>query len=143
MQHRPMRSACVNLVVLMAAATLAAQTPSFKSRVTHVLLDVVVTDKDDRPVTNLTADDFEIVDHGKAQTIADFEKIVVPPGGRAIESLKAIPGPPPDTFTNVAPAHSGRAFVIWVYAIGDIVGPPFLAHRTTAFLGRVRGRSRV
>jgi VWFA-related protein len=114
----------LSAALLMAlAATLVAQTPTFKSKVTHVLLDLVVTDKDDRPVTDLTADDFEIVDHGKAQTIADFEKISIPLGGRAIESLKAIPGPPPDTFTNAAPLHAGRAFVIWIGAIdlGNIV----------------------
>lgn len=107
-------SAALTVVV---AATLIAQSPTFKSKVTHVLLDVVVTDKDDRPVTDLTADDFEIVEHGNPQTIADFEKISIPLGGRAIESLKAIPGPPPDTFTNAPPSHSGRAIVIWIHQI--------------------------
>jgi VWFA-related protein len=104
-------------ITITAAATVIAQTSQFRSAVTHVLLDVVVTDKDDRPVTDLTADDFEIVDHGKVQTIADFEAIRVPLADRRIENLKAIPSPPPDTFTNAPPPHSGRAFVIWIDAI--------------------------
>lgn len=98
----------------LIAALLAWQTPTFKSRVTHVTLDVVVTDKDDRPVTGLTADDFEIIVQGKTQVIADFERISIPLGGRAIESLKDIPRPPTDTFTNAAPPHTGRAFAIWL-----------------------------
>jgi len=116
-RRRASPAAVASGLALAIAVTLAAQTPTFKSLVTHVLLDVVVTDKDDRPVTDLTADDFEIVDHGKTQTIADFEKVSIPLGARPIESLKAIPGPPPDTFTNAAPPHTGRAFVIWIYAV--------------------------
>jgi VWFA-related protein len=107
-------------MALSLCSSTRAQAPTFKSRVTHVLLDVVVTDKDDRPITGLTAADFEIVDTGKPQTIADFESVNIPLAGRPIESLKAIPGPPPDTFTNAKPPHSGRAIVIWIGVVDEI-----------------------
>lgn len=101
----------------LIAALLVWQTPTFKSRVAHVQLDVVVTDKDDRPVTGLTADDFEIIERGRTQQIADFEYVSIPLGARPIENLKAIPAPPPDTFTNAPPPHSARSFVVWIHIV--------------------------
>jgi VWFA-related protein len=84
-------------------------TPIFRTGVTHVLLDVVVTDKDDRPITDLTADEFTIREGDRVQTISDFEHVSVPLGNRAID-LTATPVPPPDTFSNAPPPRTGRAF---------------------------------
>src|SRR6202030_2356136 len=38
-----------------------------------VVLDVVVTDKAGHPITGLTKDDFEVLEDGKPQVIANFE----------------------------------------------------------------------
>jgi hypothetical protein len=49
------------------------QRPVFRAGVELVTVDVVVTDSDDRPITDLSADDFEILDDkGRRQTIAEF-----------------------------------------------------------------------
>ena len=96
----------------IVSAVVVAQQPQpvFKAGVTHVLLDVVVTDKDDKPITDLTAEDFEIREGGRPQAIADFDRIAVPLGHRSVD-LGTKPGAPPDVASNEAPPHAGRAFV--------------------------------
>lgn len=51
------------------------QTPAFRTRIDSVSVDVVVTDKDGRPVTDLTAEDFEVRESNKPQTIDTFKLI--------------------------------------------------------------------
>jgi len=52
----------------------ATDIPATVLRVTTrlILVDVIVTDKDGRPVTGLTRDDFVLLEEGKPQTIAAF-----------------------------------------------------------------------
>jgi VWFA-related protein len=89
------RVARVSLILLVAiAATLAfprAQEPApaagpgqadapqapptFRSGIDSVVVDVAVTDKQGRPVADLTADDFEIRESGKPQAIQTFKFI--------------------------------------------------------------------
>ena len=49
--------------------TTAGQTPVFTSRVYGVRVDVLVTDRDRRPIRGLTGEDFEIRDNGVTQQI--------------------------------------------------------------------------
>lgn len=103
----------VSLAAFLAGLTAlpAAQSqPAFKTKVTHVQVDVVVTDRDDKPVTDLTAADFEIWERGRRQTIADFELISVPLAGRTID-LDAAPSPASDIASNAAPPRTARALV--------------------------------
>ena len=65
------------------AATSSAQQPVFRAGTDYVRVDVVVTDKNDRPITDLKKEDFEIVEHDRAQTIEDFEFVSVPMTARA------------------------------------------------------------
>jgi len=73
---------CFFLLALLAAIPLLhAQTedtnappPTFKSEVQVVLVDVVVTDKNDRPVNGLSKDLFQVLEQGKPQTISSFEE---------------------------------------------------------------------
>ena len=51
------------------------QVPVFRGGVDSVLVDVVVTDRDGRAVTDLTQADFEIKESGKAQTVDTFRLI--------------------------------------------------------------------
>lgn len=94
----------------LTALPAAQSQPAFKTKVTHVQVDVVVTDRDDKPVTDLTAADFEIWERGRRQTIADFELISVPLAGRTID-LDAAPAPASDIASNAAPPRTARALV--------------------------------
>ncbi len=63
------------LLLVIAAYALGSslqQQPVFRAGVDLVHFSVVVTDKNGVPLTGLTADDFEIVEDGKAQKITQF-----------------------------------------------------------------------
>lgn len=47
---------------------------TFKSKVQVVLVDVVVTDKNNQPIKGLPSDSFEVFEEGKPQTMASFEE---------------------------------------------------------------------
>ena len=71
-----MRKYLVALVLLSAASvTIAAQQPTFPSRVELVTVDVVVFDRQGNPVEGLTRGDFTIREDGQAQTVAAFEAV--------------------------------------------------------------------
>ena len=94
----------------LTALPAAQSQPAFKTKVTHVQVDVVVTDRDDKPVPDLTAADFEIWERGRRQTIADFELISVPLAGRTID-LDVAPAPASDITSNATPPRTARALV--------------------------------
>ena len=72
------RSLLVLCFVGLVYVVLTAQQPIFRSGVQYVAVDVVVTDKNDKPLADLRKEDFEIVEGGKAQKVADFQFISVP-----------------------------------------------------------------
>ena len=102
------------LVFLLAVSTAVAaqQTPVFRSSTQFVAVDVVVTDRHDVPVTDLTKDDFEITENGKAQRISEFSFVSVPLANRAIDV--DAPQPPSDVASNATSARTSRAVVIVV-----------------------------
>lgn len=59
-------------------------TPTFRARVDSVSVDVMVSDRQGRPVTDLTIDDFEIRESSKVQKIDTF---------KFVEILEGTPGP--------------------------------------------------
>jgi VWFA-related protein len=63
--------------VILAAAALALQPPTFRTRVEVVTLDVSVT-RADAPVSGLTADDFVVTDNGIRQRIDSVTVARVP-----------------------------------------------------------------
>jgi VWFA-related protein len=65
------RAAAVAAMTIAASATMSAQ-QTFRAGVDLVHFTVVVTDKAGAPVTGLKAEDFEIVEEGKPQTISYF-----------------------------------------------------------------------
>ena len=93
-------------------AALAAQQPVFRTGVQYVTVDVVVTDKNDKPITDLKKEDFVIVEGGKAQAVADFQFVNVPAVTRTVNLAEAIKAPEPDVATNIAPSPNSRLFVI-------------------------------
>src|SRR5919204_6595173 len=72
---RVMRSAVVVVAVLVSAAPLAQQRQSFTTTTTAILVDVVVRDKHGRPVTDLTASDFQVLEDGIVQTVDSFTRV--------------------------------------------------------------------
>lgn len=55
-------------------------TPTFRAGINFVRVDVIVSGRQGQPVEDLTADDFEVLEDGKPQTIATF-KLVELDGG--------------------------------------------------------------
>lgn len=53
-------------------------TPVFRSSIDAIQVDVVATDKEGRPVTDLKATDFEVFENGKPQEITTFARIEMP-----------------------------------------------------------------
>ena len=62
-----------------SAAAQQGQTPdqqaTFRARIDSVMVDVSVTDKQGKPVTDLTAADFEIKENNKPQTVETFKYV--------------------------------------------------------------------
>ncbi len=97
------------LVVSGAPILIASQTPQevqpkpkaprFSATATAVVLDVVVRDKRGRPVTDLSAADFEIFEDGKPQKVDTFQLVmdqsVRSAGDPSQPSLPADPAPAP------------------------------------------------
>jgi Ca-activated chloride channel family protein len=55
-----------------------SQVPTFKAGVDLVSVSVVVRDRDGRPVTGLSREDFELVDKGRPRSISDFRSEPAP-----------------------------------------------------------------
>lgn len=67
--RRTVITACL---CLAAAFTIRAQQPTFRTTVDLVHFGVSVVDKQGKPVTGLTADDFHVLENGKAQSLKYF-----------------------------------------------------------------------
>ncbi|HME13090.1 MAG TPA: VWA domain-containing protein [Candidatus Acidoferrum sp.] len=86
--------------------------PVIRSNSRLVMLDVVVTDKAGNPVTNLTKDDFRVLEDSEPQQIANFET--------PAEHLNLVPAPAADSASpaakkgTVKPLTSSRAETILV-----------------------------
>src|SRR4026207_2537425 len=72
----PMRRARLAALLIAATALLSArivaQQPTFNAGVDLVQFGVSVTDKQGQPVTGLKADDFQVVENGKKQSLRFF-----------------------------------------------------------------------
>ena len=60
-----------------AAGPPQPQQPTFRARVDSVSVDVIVTDRQGKPVTDLKAEDFEIKEADKVQKIDTFKFIAI------------------------------------------------------------------
>jgi VWFA-related protein len=62
------------LLPAYAPGQATSATPTFKSTTRVVLVDMVVTDRNGKPVHDLKAQDFSVLDGGKAQRIVAFDE---------------------------------------------------------------------
>src|SRR5579871_5069819 len=105
------RIALVSATLGVAAVALYADQVTFRSKVETVRVDVVVTDNEDQPITNLTQADFSISENKHPQTITNYQFVSVPLVRRNIDSSQPQP-PEPDVATNVPPSPKSRVFAI-------------------------------
>ena len=101
----------ISVAAVLAITTLAARQQVFRTAVEYVSVDVVVTDKNDKPVTDLTKDEFVIKENNKAQTIRDFQYVSVPVEHRTVDVAQPQP-PEPDVVTNMPPTPKSRLFAV-------------------------------
>ncbi len=66
------------------------QPPTFRTGINFVRVDVIASDKDGKPVTDLKQTDFEVMEDGKAQAIETFRFISVTGNTETGEAPKAI-----------------------------------------------------
>jgi len=105
-------SLLVTLTSILTMQSSARQTPPpqeegvIRINVNLVQVDAVVTDNNGKPVTDLTANDFEVLQDGKRQTISNFAfvnvkdhsaKFTPSSASRAAKNGPASPPPPPST----------------------------------------------
>src|SRR5688500_3137809 len=71
-----------------------APQPTFRAGVSVVNVDVVVSDRNGQPVTDLTQADFEILENGKRQDIEQFRLVKVDgrarPGAPAPREIRSL-----------------------------------------------------
>jgi VWFA-related protein len=98
--------------ITLARASSAQEPPTFPAGVELVRIEAVVVGADGRPVTGLTAADFEIVEKEGARPIVTFEPIVVQPEAPA--HATAGPLSPPTVSTPIAlDPGKGRTFLVF------------------------------
>jgi len=121
----------VLLVCVCAAELLLAQTtqpPSFRVQVDAIEIDASVTDARGNTVTDLTQDDFEILEDGRPQTITSFSLVDIP-RVRPERPLFAAGAIEPDVQSNTL--GEGR---LYVFALDQVRGEQIL--RTRRFVRR-------
>ena len=82
----------------------SSQQPTFRANVRRVLVDVVVTDTKNEPVTGLPKEQFQIFEDGHPQTLTSFEEHAGLPDIPALQAKL-----PPNTFSNLPLAKAGDA----------------------------------
>jgi VWFA-related protein len=87
------------LVAQTAAPDMKTSAPTLRINSRAVLVDVIVTDRNGKPVTGLKEDAFTVMEQGKPQTISFFEEHA----GAPAAAPKEMPKLPPGVFSNFSP----------------------------------------
>jgi hypothetical protein len=86
-----------------------------------IQVDAVVTDKDGKPVTDLRAEDFEILENGKEQEITNFSYVPLAPASRKSSAASATPADknaPPVPPTRLQPEQVRRTIALVIDDLG-------------------------
>lgn len=114
------------LAVMVGAAAIAvpsagqqADTPTFRSGVQLVEVDVIVTDGEGKPVRDLALEDFEIVEDGRPQLVRTFSSVDLPREADQRQPLGRLTVESDITTNTMA---EGRTYVLLLDAgpVGDI-----------------------
>jgi len=96
----------------------ASDTPTFRTTVRRVIVDVVVRDSNNKPVHGLTARDFVVAEDGHPQSVLSFEaynldtpSIALPPNA---------PHQPPNHFVNIPPIPEHGPLYVILYDLANI-----------------------
>lgn len=122
----------------------ASAVPALRASVQLVVVDVVVTDKDHKPVHGLKLSDFTLTEDGKQQAIGHFEEhTALTPADAA--KLQALPKLPPGIFTNYSPAPANGAVTLLLL---DALNTPwadqaFVRQQLLKFLEQVSPGTRI
>ncbi|HEX7779641.1 MAG TPA: VWA domain-containing protein, partial [Vicinamibacterales bacterium] len=110
------------VAIALLATTLSAQQPNqqrpvFRAAVELIQVDVVVRDREGRPIRGLTADDFVVLDRRKPQQIATFKEV-----GRDSDAPVPRPAFPPTLKLDVASNQTARSERLVVMVLDDLHG---------------------
>ena len=109
--------AIASILGAIAVAQSRPQPPRFRGGVEIVQLDVAVLDRNRRPVPNLTAADFTVLEDGRSQPIVAFEELSAPdPDGSLVPWMRDVA---PDVRTNNADGRRVFVLVLDDVSIGD------------------------
>jgi VWFA-related protein len=98
-------------LALGVRASVSAQQAVFRTSTQYVRVDVVVTDKDDKPIEGLTKDDFEIIDDGRPQRVDTFQFVKIPVAKRTLARSASVE-PVPDVVSNQPATADSRLFAV-------------------------------
>jgi len=133
----------------MALAQTAAQpdtespAATFKLKVRTVLVDVVVTDKNNKAVPGLQKSDFQVFEDGKPQAISFFEPRFASPAGEASAAPALTLAP--NTFTNIpAVTPNDSVNVLLMDSLNTAVGDQAYVHKEMVkYLGSIPPDTRI
>lgn len=112
-------------IAMLAGAVLSAQTPpvappqtpqtpTFRTAIDAVTVDVIVTDKQGNPVTDLTEADFEIKENNKLQKIDTFKRVDLTGNKFDVDPAKAAPILSMETMSREAARDDVRLVTIFL-----------------------------
>jgi VWFA-related protein len=104
-----------------AAAGAAHPEPTIRQTVNNVLVDVVVTDKNGRPISGLSKDRFQLLENGAPQQIAYFEEHAVAAAAAAPIPQLNLPANVYSNFTGGQP-DNGPTLVLLMDALNTPAG---------------------
>ncbi len=107
---------CAVPAVSLAGQQSPQQPPTFRSSVTLVTVDVVVLDRDGKPVSGLKADDFQVKLNGKVQPVRALNYVQVAEQAAPLTVTDIPPDEPVgrQVMTNATPVGESRLFVLMV-----------------------------
>jgi VWFA-related protein len=112
-----------------------------KSTVNRVVLDVVVTDSNNRPVRGLTAKDFSVAEDGRPQEILAFDVHRL----ETASDFAKLPPMPANTFVNIPPApERGPLYVLLLDLVNtENTDEPYARRELLKFIGEKPKGTRV
>jgi VWFA-related protein len=129
------------LIMLAQDMSTGPAIPTFKSATRLVLVDVVATDNNGRPVHDLKAEDFTVLDNGKPQSIVSFEEQRPDANPRPSEPLNL----PDHVYTNYVSRQEPGALTVMLFDSlnADRQDQPIARQKMLSFLAKLPAGQKV